>query len=368
MTIKKKTLTMVGVISLAAVMLLSATFAWYTANDSVTNHLATKDALANVSIRETFVSPDDWKPGQTITKEAGAINTGTAPAMVRIALEEVLKVYQPPVGETAKFNAALETAGRRPQLFDASSYTPIGTGATDWVELTTTANTVIGGVKLAASVDAKVYAKYSPAATTGSSIDSWEFAIWSPITGTSYTTMNQAVTYDKAWDQATKTLSISNVKYLTYGAQVVVGDPTPVKWTAATIPSAANVNKSKAESLINANALVTGNYPNNIVINYDQMITALTGTSADAENWYYNSVDGYFYYIGLVAPGTATKNLLSSLKLSNTANSDYYANMSYDLIVTMEAIQHTKDAIASEWTGVAGVAALKTALEALCES
>ena len=62
--------------------------------------------------------------------------------------------------------------------------------------------------------------------------------------------------------------------------------------------------------------------------------------------WWYNEADGYFYYLGAVAPGTTTENLLEKVTLSEDAGKEY-GLLEYDLIVLLEAIQNTTDAVKS---------------------
>ena len=351
--IKRKPLILATAIVLALVTIVGATFAWFTAEDSAKNRLATKEALANVHIQETFVPPDDWKPGQTITKEVAVADVGTAPALVRISFKEELTVNQPAIGESKSFDAALEAAKKSPRLFDTSAY-PHG-AADDWFLVTTTANAAKGGVKLAAAYPVEVYAKH---VTTGS-IDSYSFVVWSLIqagTGTDFDGEYQAVSYTREWDGDSKTLTLDNIGYLTYQGEL----SATADWKA-TPPAVADIDKSIAEGEINAMAAVAGKYPNNIQLNYDNVTATPT-----ADKWFYNVADGCFYFIGLVEPGTITPHMLASLLLKPAADSDYYANMTFDLIVDMQAIQHTKDAVASIWTGATGT--LQTELYALCES
>ena len=350
--IKRKPLILATAIVLALVTIVGATFAWFTAEDEAKNRLATKEALANVHIQETFVPPDDWKPGQTITKEVAVTDVGTAPALVRIWFKEELTVNQPAIGETKAFDATLETAGKRPRLFDNSAYTP----AEGWFLLDDQPNAAKGGVKLdkVYSPAVEVYAKH---VQTGS-IDSYSFVVWSPIpsgTGTAFDGQLQAVKYEREWDGDTKTLTLKDIGYLTYqGTLTETAD-----WTVD-LPT--DTSKSVAEGLINAIPAVAGKYPNNIQLNYANVTATPT-----ADKWFYNADDGYFYFIGLVEPGKITPHMLESLLLKPAADSDYYGNMTFDLIVKMQAIQHTKDAVDSVWdTVTAGT--LQTELYALCES
>jgi hypothetical protein len=343
----RKPLILVGAIALTVVMILSATFAWFVTNASVRNRLSTKDGLANIGIHEVFVEPDDWKPGQTITKQVSVINTGTAPALARISFEELLTVNRPPAGETTLFNAALETAGKRPVTVPQSMFT----GA-DWFIVTTVPNTARGGIALAASyAPAVVYARHN---TTGAT-DSYSFIVVAPIVGTTYAGQFQEVTFTRAWNDTTKVLTLTNLMYNTYQGEL----SATADWRVDR-PAVGLIGTSRAEAKINAMAGVIGMYPGNIKLNYSNITTVPTLGS-----WYYNAADGYFYYVGLVAGGTITPHMLSSLLLDSAASGNYYSNMTFDLTVHLNAIQNSLEAVAGEWPTATG--ALKTALDALCE-
>ena len=364
-TNKRKPLILVGSISLAVVMVLAATFAWFTASDSVTNKLATKDGMANVAIQETFVPPDDWKPGQTVTKEVGIANTGTAPALARISFNELMSVNALASNVATPWDTG--SAITAPQLADVSQYTTTN----GWVVYTPYTdpdpNPNPGGVTVTgAPADVTVYVKYVSAAVSGNSTDSWSFAAVAPITTGNLAGSYQAVTYDQSWDNATKTETISNVKYGMYNTtnQSPLTPTEGIDWTIVT-PAVSAIGTSQAEAQINTQATpFLGKYNQNIALNYD----AAQKQDLSAGSWYYNAQDGYFYYIGLVQPGTTSAALLNSLTLNPNADSNYYSNLDYELQVNMQALQNTKDAIDANWTTVAGNSALQSALYAICES
>jgi predicted ribosomally synthesized peptide with SipW-like signal peptide len=83
--------TLVLALLVAATIAAGSTFAWFTSKDEVTNRLSAK-ADYGVTITEDFTPPEDWTPGQTIKKEAGAINTGNVDAFVRMWLTGEMKL------------------------------------------------------------------------------------------------------------------------------------------------------------------------------------------------------------------------------------------------------------------------------------
>ena len=90
---KKDRRILVGAIAVAGVTVAGSTFAWFTSKDEVTNRLSAS-ASYNVSVTEDFTPPEDWVPGQTIKKEAGAINTGNVDAFVRMWLTGDMKLVK----------------------------------------------------------------------------------------------------------------------------------------------------------------------------------------------------------------------------------------------------------------------------------
>jgi hypothetical protein len=344
----RKSTLLVGAIALTLLMILSATFAWFSVNASVDNRLATQDGLANVRIQEVFVEPDDWKPGQNITKEVSAINTGDAPALVRVSFEELLEVSLPAEGEDFPFPEATRGADRRPVLVDPSMF-----DETDgWFVVTTTANDEMGGIKLDADYTRTiVFARYKEG--SGSTRDSYEFMIFGNL-AMGY----QQTTCTRSWDSKTKTLSLSDIQYMVYPATI----SETVDWTDAT-PDATDIYSSRAEAAINEISGLEDCYPGYIKLNYENITTTPT-----ADKWYYNAADGYFYFIGLVKGGTVTPNMLKSLLLDSDAGSDYYSNMVFELTVHLNAIQNTKNAVADQWSTILPNATLKGAIELLCES
>jgi len=352
---KRKPWILTGAVALAVVTILAATFAWFSASDTATNKLATKDGVANVSIQETFVSPDDWKPGQTVTKQVAIANSGSAPALARISFNELLGVHtlMSPAPTTPWDPSSTTTA---PQLFDTTPYT-----SAPWIAYTpdnaAIGNVVVSGIPSGVTV----YVNYVPAGTNGSALDSWSIAAWAPITTGNLAGSAQTVTYQQSWDQDSKTMTLSNVTFNTYA----VTSSGPIDWTAAT-PAATAIGFSQAEAALNAAGAPTGgNYDKNLVLNYNN--AAVDNTTPTAGKWYYNAADGYFYYCGLVQPGTVTANLLSSLLLDKNADSSYYSSMTYELTVNSQALQASKAALDAQWTTVQSNAALYNLLSGVCE-
>lgn len=93
----KERRVLLAALAVAAVTVAGSTFAWFTSKDEVTNRLSAS-ANYGVSITEDFTPPEEWTPGQTIKKEAGAINTGNVDAFVRMWLSGEMKLVNEGAG------------------------------------------------------------------------------------------------------------------------------------------------------------------------------------------------------------------------------------------------------------------------------
>ena len=112
---KKENKVLIAALGIAAVTVAGSTFAWFTSKDEVTNRLSAS-ASYNVSVTEDFTPPEDWVPGQTIKKEAGAINTGNVDAFVRMWLTGDMKLVNGAAGvvHTGFDSSALTTVTEAP--------------------------------------------------------------------------------------------------------------------------------------------------------------------------------------------------------------------------------------------------------------
>ena len=79
---KSNNKVLVVAIVLALVIVIGATFAWYTSKDEVTNKISASNDF-NVSITETYTPETTWTPGEEVNKDVAIVNTGSVPAFVR---------------------------------------------------------------------------------------------------------------------------------------------------------------------------------------------------------------------------------------------------------------------------------------------
>ncbi len=327
---KKKFIISLVTIALSCIMILSASYAWFTSTDERKNHFATEQITdGSVSLFELFTPPTDWKPGQSVTKQVAVANNGDSDVLVRISFEEVL--YKLGNGGVEKTTTSATSAnGDIPVNMGITSLT----AANGWSE--------IGGLALTSTTipqDVKVLGKK----LTVNKKTEYYFVMYYP---TSYTddlgvvkNVNQKVTADFKVDANILTLSNVNYYYFTKrdeiqkdwaGQNVRVGKPpyTP-KDIPATPQSAAKVDEFLSD--------------NKILIDY----SADVYTAIKDNTWYYNEQDGYFYLIDRLLAGTISPNLTNSITLAQDAG-DEYALLDLDLIVLMDAIQNTTDALISK--------------------
>ncbi|MDR1797014.1 MAG: BsaA family SipW-dependent biofilm matrix protein [Clostridiales Family XIII bacterium] len=310
---------------LAAVIAVSGTFAWFTAKDSVINHLST-DMITDgsTSILEIFRPPTEWKPGQKVTKTVAVVNTGAGDVLVRASFEEVLQKLN---GAPKPHDTPLDPAGTAvPQLFNDTAFASWGTPQA--LGLTPTP-------ALPADVTLKV--KRIPENPNPGDPVAFSFVAWHSIPTGAYQGKAQKVTADFEVDGAT--LKVANLKYWQYDGKT----STEAAWAnfvdkktgaAPTLPDNADIGFAKTD--------LAGKM---IHMDFTDKASAIAAQPVK-DKWWYNKADGFFYYIGKVESGMVTPNLLDSLTLDSAADVAY-AGMDFDLIVNIEAIQNTKDAITS---------------------
>lgn len=301
-------------LALTLVMLLAATFAWFSQTDQVDNEFSTgglpKDS---VKVWEIFEEPDEWKPGQEVNKDVGVINRGDMPVVVRASFSEVLQKMKADGNElevvkSATMKPASETEFKVVPSIDYAANA-------DWKEASTDGFTVIG-----LPADAKLYVRRDR-------IDGKEI-----ISYAARSTQGGVVsgTFKLASDNTT--VNVTNVTFDYYQKAASLA----TDWT--TDFSKTNTDTSHLDNLIKLG------YHNN------NMTTDLTNA---AGKWFYNATDGWFYYIGVVQGGTITPLFLSNVTLDGSANNTYqYLN--YRLTITANGLQASKAAIEGDWNLVPG--------------
>jgi hypothetical protein len=386
---KKKKLVVAACLALLTIG--AGTFAWISSQDQRINRVksaAIKDG--SVTVSEKWV-PQPIIPGTEATKEVAIQNSGSASVYVRVSYEEVLKhltekgaVTQRTKGWTASATPSL--TDDIPVEYDGGKYIDAGSGYTEVTsKVKDSANKALpAGVKVYAkgsvtknpvngeettTIDTTAFFEYESGKyqsmnttiavaggnTVGSSVADWNFVCSSATyevykSGYSNKVVNWAnssLEGKSAEATAAKAALLGSA-----GKKDVDYDYTAATLGIASIPAATPAtaadqmpvaNNDKKEVQTDKAALgVSG-----IKIGYGSDI-ATTGALAN-NKWVYNKDDGYFYFTSPLASGATTPQLLKKLIFTNEAGVEF-TNATYDLIVKMEAIQATKEAL-SDSTG-----------------
>ena len=384
-------------VALAALALLAAgagTFAWMNSKDARINRVssaAIKDG--SVTVEEEF-NPKPIIAGTKATKKVQITNSGSAPAFVRVSYEEVLK-YLANKGATTE-RATGWKASEKPALTDdipveynGEKYTNPKNGYTDITsKVKTSADAALpAGVKVYAkgsitkdpltqsissnfnavvfyeyasgkyqTMTATVEVKSSLDTIVGAPVESWDFVMKDGATYSVYadgyknTAINWAnSTLEGESPEATaihaSLLGSKGKKYdvdYNYTADEL---KTTLPTTATPVTDASQFPVANSDQKgVQADKNVLGK--NGIQIEYDDFIVSVEKLTGDEgkDKWIYNTADGYFYYTSPLGSGKTTNGLLKNLVFTNAIDTSY-ANATYDLIVKMEAVQATTEAL-----------------------
>ncbi|MBM7689387.1 hypothetical protein BCR24_10620 [Enterococcus ureilyticus] len=385
---KNKKKKLAAATGLALVAFLAGTFAWINSQDQKINRV---DAAAikddSVTVEENW-KPKDIIPGTEATKEVAIKNTGNVPVFVRVSYEEVLKHLAEKGAVTNRDTGWKASATPKPLEddipveYDGDKYVK---QANDYTDVTSKVKDA-GGAAIPEGV--KVYAKgsvttnpvtnadvttftysafyeYAPGKyqametnvsvaggnTAGTSVENWDFALskakYSVYSGGyKYAVSNWAAsTLDGASTEATAAkaalLGSAGKKYdvdydytvATLGLAAI--PPVSVATAADQVPVADSEKKGVQTDKAALN--VSG-------INIEYGTDMATIADLKNDKWAYNKEDGYFYFTSPVNSGATTPHLLKKLVFTNSIGKEF-TNATYDLIIKMEAIQATKEAL-----------------------
>ncbi len=392
---RKKKL-MAAAAALALIAAISGTFAWITAQDQRINRAESSAVTDNsVTIVEEW-EPKPLVPGTEATKKVSVSNTGTAGVYVRVSYEEVLRhltargaqTFAPSTTDGAKYVPVTNETGLNKHM--PINYNGAQKIAEGYMEVPAAQVTglepdtklfVIGG-KVTEPVSGRVTQSYTPVVMHeyapgqyqemhyNVSADDWQASTSADAVGWNFTVsdlqygyyengyMNTVVNWAASSlpDEAgtvtgNAVLGTSGARHgVNYDYTVpTLGLPTPPGIPAPT-PAAINDQIPLAAGEKDVQADTRGLGTHSIHIKYGAAVVDGTGLAAATDNWIYNEEDGWFYYTQPLASGQSTANLLESLVYGKDMGAEY-TNASYDLVVKMEAIQATPDAMTDSTTG-----------------
>ena len=404
---KKKKL-MAAAAALALIAAISGTFAWITAQDQRINRAESAAVNDDSVVLKEQWEPSPLVAGKEAKKEVSVSNTGNASVFVRISYEEVLKhlaekgevKYGEVTEAGVKYTYVANDSGLGKHMpvnangasmfSDGYEVVPAAqitglTGADTNVKLLAKGGTVTDPLTgtITNNLETKIVHEYytDPSNAMLNPGDPGYDATknkYQAMTCDINVTDENSSTDGKDWD-----FTVTNVKYAYYedGYQHTVAN-----WAKSTLPDEAG--NTTGNALLGTNGVrysVDYNYtataaglgagftipgPTPATVADQKPIASSTnyGLQADtngltkshirvgygadmtdvatlaSSKWVYNEEDGWFYYTVPLKSGETTPDLLKKLVFESALGIEY-TNASFDLVVKMEAVQATEEAL-----------------------
>lgn len=338
---KKK---LAGASALALIALGAGTFAWFTSKDDVTNHFEGQLAGNDIQIIETFEPETTWQPGEEINKDVAIANVSSYNALTRVSFTEVLNLLKDVTELRYDGVTYVDSQGNVKTVeipmvmpsnsdYDSQGYTNVTASLTAPVS--------------SVSVDGKTYDFNLFAKETSTNPSQYSYvAQWVSGTekakayiGNTSNLINRDEKGNLSFENVTPKISVVDKSYQA---------PKESDWTKP-------VYSKTPDNVVTFKSEIDDNLELSFV-NVTEIPTQ--------DKWYFNGADGYFYFVGNVAPGASTAQLLDSVKLLGGAGNEY-SLFTYDLNVKAEGIQSAKEAVSETWATATGE--LATLLQAQCD-
>lgn len=292
---KKSKKVLVASAILAAMIVASSSFAWFTSKDEVVNRLTANNKYA-VTVTEDFTPPSNWIPGQVVKKEAGAINTGNIDAFVRLTLSNEM---------------SLTTYGT-PEAFNADN-------TDNYINLSIRERQSLqaGGrlvCKAGTTVDEKV----------DDTFDAGDFGLYIFERVSAYNDDGSVKTYSGYYFRGDYYYSLANITH---------NDENNT--FSATVQTKKTDKVTPELTYDDANSKLVATYGDG-----DAKITI--NIALDTTNWT-NDDTNKFYYNSILAAGAETGDLVKSVEIDKSVKNSAYINMDYSLKVTADSVQATQD-------------------------
>ncbi len=404
---KKKLLGTAAVLALLAGV--AGTFAWQTFQDQKLNRVKAAEVVSDaVKITEDW-SKTPITPGGSATKDVKVTNAGDVQVFVRASFEEVMK-HLASQGKETEQDKPTEYNSDSAKLTDDIAVPYAGDNATltaqGWTNVTgnttglpTISDPLTGDVQVWAtgaatpnpvtpsqiqySFEYKVFYHYKIGTTdyyqkmgadvshdgkaaAGATVDTWNISLANPKYyvykgGYEYLTANWAKSNlvsqyaPSGTTNPTDTTLIgysgtNNGETFDYTTTAGVPAPTAISTYSTTLPTTGAKLGIHTDT-----AAAFGGTKGEITITYGSMTDT---TALAADNWVYNSEDGWFYYLAKLdtsysASGVAgtTNSLIKSLNYGST-NDGRYQNVTFDLTAKIEAVQANDKAALEEVFGI----------------
>jgi len=348
----KKIIMAMAIVLAVATAVAGATFAWFSADDGVVNHMETGQ-LTNGDVQIVEIFPvQDINPGVELDKVVWTVNGGNVDALVRMSFAEVLQMLDFD-GDAKPSETVWDGPGtgnaKIPQLFSSNLIAP-GGAYSAWLDVEAAGSpfTLTDALPDGAKV---LYKSFIVDENGPNEKTTYSFLIYGEIAGNA-TSVEAYEKYNGALQFATAEfelnddmeLTVSDIEFMYFQYANLIQE----KWAELArfddLAASEGFTKNTPDPItlpMFASIADPGSF---FELTFGAKVFDDVTDCTDGDSWWYNAADGYFYYIGKLAPGQATSNLLESVAL-NSAAGNAYCNLLYDLIVKMEAIQNIEQAL-----------------------
>ncbi|MDR2686685.1 MAG: hypothetical protein LBB75_02955 [Oscillospiraceae bacterium] len=354
-------------IALALIIGASATFAWITSKNSIANEFRNEGfAKGNGLVVSEEEEEFGWEGfGTTQPKHVTIVNTGESPMLARVTFEEMIKLLGDG-GNITRSTSATPGVGMSRVPFNNA-------GIAGWAvveDLNNATFDIVPDLPLNVTLykSGSIYKaryEYTEGVPPVAKYQLVDFI----------GKLNPAGTV-LSWDNTNADLTKRGLQYLYYTDGVAAFDSWNDKhnYTPWETPSP-RFDPVTEIAGHPANAANSSVRPADIHFVYDSTFAAgVTGLlSTYKDKWYYNPLDGYFYYMGVVPGGGSTAQMLTGVTLDGNANQMLWQKYEYTLVVCVEGLQANKEALSDlVATGTAagwklGAGDLLDALEAVID-
>lgn len=333
---------------LAALIIGSSTFAWFSSTDEVTNRL-TANSNYGVSVTESFTPPANWVPGQEINKDVAAVNTGNVDAFVKLTVtNELILTHETASAATFDADKAIELSHKAGTTTNSAGITTAVADEVTAIE----AGSVLAYTDVAADtgkigqivVDNTLDENGNPTTVTD------EFTPTGPgvyvfrrdVTGESATATGTTFTYQGYYYDGSKYYAIT-IGNETIGTKV---DENGI-FTAGNAPT---IEYRQKETIVETPTLAYDSVGNKITATYagtadpdDDIVIDINLAGGATTNWTNDGATS-FYLNQILASGQTSPDLIDSVTLSPDTKNKAYISLDYDLKVALDSAQVTYDA------------------------
>ena len=351
-TKKKKTprekRIMIASIIVAGMIVAGSTFAWFTSRDEVTNRL-TASAKYGVTITEDFDPPTNWLPGQEVSKDVYAVNTGNVAAFVKMELQGAFDIETEITGGQALPDASntitndtlrdkkLKTlnVGEGDQYKDSKAiqaggflaYRPTGSAFS------------VGKIDQNFAPDVSGLYLFRREIKVGDTT-TYDFSgyYYDKESGRYYA----LVTAEDGIDVIRGSLAqypsddeLAAVKLRSYESVVIPSNSDKLTWDYSDVANGkVNVTYQAGDA---------ANPDKDMTVEINLVKDNLAGDTAAADKWQYIAADKAFYYTNDLEPSATSSQLVDSVTLSKNVKDTAFNEMKFDLTVKLNSVQVTQD-------------------------